>query len=71
MSYMNKAKVREGYKAFKKGTLACPYEENTTRAREWVFGFNRAYFDNLERVKKREQKENKSGRGGQAVYPEA
>jgi len=34
------------------------------RVREWVFGFNRAYFDNLERVKKREQKENKSGRGG-------
>lgn len=68
MSYMNKAKVREGYKAFnktdKKKTLACPYAENTTRAREWVFGWDRAYFDNLEKVKKREQKENNARGGG-------
>jgi len=57
MSYMKKSNVRKGYTAFKKGTLVCPFEENTTRAREWEFGFNCAYFDNLKEVKKREQKE--------------
>jgi hypothetical protein len=37
-----------GYKAFKTGKLDCPFEENTYFAREWLRGFNTAYFNQLE-----------------------
>lgn len=41
-----------GYKAFKQGKLDCPFEENTYFAREWLRGFNTAYFNNKEQTKK-------------------
>lgn len=53
----------EGYKAFKKGQLGNPHKPNTQEHRDWEFGFNKAYFQNLERVKERE-----SGGRGQAVH---
>ena len=52
----------EGIKAFKEGRLGNPYKENTKDYRDWEFGFNKAYFSNLERVKDREQSR---GRGNQ------
>lgn len=46
--------------AFKKGDLVNPYPENTTRHRDWQFGFNKAYFFNLEKVKQRESRYKKA-----------
>jgi hypothetical protein len=45
----------EGYRDFKKGNLENPYREGTNRHRDWQFGFNRAYFANLDKVKSRER----------------
>ena len=52
----------QGYKAFKEGRLGNPYKQDTKDYRDWEFGFNKAYFQNLDRVKAREQS---GGRGGQ------
>lgn len=46
---------QEGFKAFKEGNLGNPYNENTSRNRDWELGFNKAYFSNLDYQKKREQ----------------
>ena len=43
----------EGIKAFKEGRLGNPYRENTKDYRDWEFGFNKAYFSNLERIQPR------------------
>jgi hypothetical protein len=43
----------EGIKAFKEGRLGNPYRENTKEYRDWEFGFNKAYFSNLERIESR------------------
>ena len=43
----------EGIKAFKEGRLGNPYRENTKDYRDWEFGFNKAYFANLERIESR------------------
>lgn len=40
----------QGWQAFKKGNLGNPYEANTQQHRDWEFGFNKAYFSNLERL---------------------
>lgn len=40
----------QGWQAFKKGNLGNPYETNTQQHRDWEFGFNKAYFSNLERL---------------------
>tara|TARA_R110001583_G_scaffold78560_1_gene212847 strand:+ start:507 stop:752 length:246 start_codon:yes stop_codon:yes gene_type:complete len=29
---------------------ACPFKEHTMQAREWQRGYNKAYFDNLEKL---------------------
>lgn len=50
-----KIQFSKGYNAFKRGKLNCPYHPNTMQAREWQRGFNKAYFDNLERVLQREE----------------
>lgn len=47
---------KEGKKSFFSGNLGNPYNPDTYRNREWERGFNSAYFQNLEKVKKREQK---------------
>jgi hypothetical protein len=44
----------QGYKDFGKGQLTNPYNKDTTKSREWEFGFNKAYFRNLERVREHE-----------------
>ena len=41
----------EGYEAFLKGRLICPFKVGRMYFREWNRGFNTAYFDNLERIK--------------------
>ncbi len=37
----------EGYEAFRIGYTDCPFQANTQKYREWMRGFNDAYFDNL------------------------
>lgn len=37
----------EGYEAFRIGHVECPFTVNTQKYREWMRGFNDAYFDNL------------------------
>lgn len=44
----------EGRLSFKKGQLTNPYNPETSRYRDWQFGFDRAYFENLAKVKERE-----------------
>ena len=44
----------KGFDAFKKGNLGNPYPINTKQHKDWEFGFNKAYFKNLEFVKQRE-----------------
>lgn len=52
----------QGYQDFGKGYLTNPYNKDTPKHRDWEFGFNKAYFRNLERVR-----ENETRRGSQAV----
>jgi len=47
--------VRKGISDFYKGNITNPFDEDTTDHREWQFGFNQAYYSNLERQKKYEQ----------------
>ena len=44
-----------GYKAFKRGSLDSKLKQNSMQHREWQRGFNTAYFENLKKVKQREQ----------------
>jgi hypothetical protein len=50
----------QGKRAFQLGVLNNPYREDSTEYREWQYGFDRQYFQNLERIK--------SGRGSKEVY---
>ena len=52
---MNKV-VKQGMDAFRKGNLTNPYGKTTNKHKQWEFGFNTAYFQNLEKVKEIEQK---------------
>ena len=47
---------QKGMDAFKKGRLGNPYRPNTKDNRDWEFGFSKAYFSNLEKVKENENK---------------
>jgi hypothetical protein len=49
----------EGRSAFLVGQVGNPYQINTNKYKEWERGWNREYFDNLEKVKQDE-----AGRGG-------
>lgn len=44
-----------GRKAFKKGKLGNPYEQDTKDYRDYEFGFNKEYFENLKRVQRKEK----------------
>ncbi len=44
----------EGQRAFKRGNLVNPYNPETSRYRDWQFGFDRAYFDHLKIVEEKE-----------------
>lgn len=50
----------QGRIAFSKGNLGNPYPVNTSRNRDWEYGFNNEYFKNLKRVKIIEQATNTS-----------
>lgn len=52
----------EGRAAFKEGRLGNPYPQNTKNNRDWEHGFSRAYFENLERVRDREQAQGRRGK---------
>ena len=42
----------EGARDFYRGQLTNPYNPDTSRARNWEMGFNKAYFEQLEKVKR-------------------
>ena len=45
-----------GYSAFKSGhKLSSPFSIHTMQHREWERGFNKAYYDQLKRVKEHER----------------
>lgn len=48
-----------GINAFKKGHIGNPFPKNTKDYRDYEFGFNKAYFENLERLKAYGRKINK------------
>lgn len=52
--------VRRGISDFYKGNLDNPFEVGTEANREWQFGFNKGYFQNLERQKEYERKRKKA-----------
>ena len=47
---------QKGADCFNKGRLGNPYPPTTTDHRDWEYGFNRAYFINLKKVKEHEQR---------------
>jgi len=53
--------IEKGYKSFWKGNLSNPYNVDTYRNKEWERGFNKAYFEQLERVKKYENRRRGKG----------
>lgn len=50
---------QEGYKDFLQGQISNPYPVNTSKHQDWQFGFNKAYFKNLEIVQRRENGQTK------------
>ena len=55
-----KVQFQRGYEDFKRGQIDNPFHNETMQYREWDRGFNKAYFDKLERVKINEQHRNRS-----------
>lgn len=51
--------VREGIQGFYKN-LTNPHNKSSQAYREWEFGYNKAYFENLERQKKYESERAKA-----------
>jgi hypothetical protein len=51
-----KVQFQRGYDDFKRGRVTNPFHCDTMQYREWERGFNRAYFDRLEKVKQSEQR---------------
>jgi hypothetical protein len=50
-----KVQFQQGIDSFKRGVVINIFHKDTMQYREWERGFNRAYFDRLEKVKDREQ----------------
>ena len=46
----------KGYHDFKHGRVFNPFHKDTMQHREWLRGFNKAYFEQLKRVKEHELK---------------
>jgi hypothetical protein len=44
---------KEGHYAFARGWLRNQYDEDSVKGKEWQRGWNKAYFDNLEEVKRK------------------
>jgi hypothetical protein len=55
-----KFQYEKGYKDFRQGRVVNPFLDDTMQHREWERGFNKAYFEQLERVRRYEQA---TGRG--------
>ena len=51
-----KIQCERGYNAFRVGRIANPYKIDTYFYKEWERGFNKAYFENLQRRSKRSAK---------------
>jgi hypothetical protein len=51
-----KVQFNTGYDGFKYNRPVNPFHKDTMQFREWNRGFDRAYFDNLKRVKDNEFK---------------
>ena len=49
-----------GRQSFNKGRLVSPFREGTYKHKEWLRGFNRGYFDNLEKVVANEHKKRRN-----------
>lgn len=47
-----KIQYGQGYYAFSRGWLSNQYDANTVAGKEWQRGWDRAYFDNLSRIKR-------------------
>ena len=43
-----------GYDCFRHGRMENPFSDDTMQYREWSRGFDRAFYDNLKRVKEHE-----------------
>ena len=46
----------KGYNDFKHGRVFNPFHKDTMQHREWLRGFNKAYFEQLKKVKQYEHK---------------
>ena len=42
--------AKEGYYAFSKGWMRNQYPLSSSKGKEWQRGFDRAYFENLDRI---------------------
>ena len=51
----------KGYKDFRQGRVVNPFPSDTMQYREWERGFNKAYYEQLKRVKEYEQTKGRSG----------
>ena len=51
----------QGRTAFYKGRITSPYNRDTYNDKEWQRGFNRGYFENLEKVKQNEHRRGSKG----------
>ena len=51
-----KYQYEKGYHDFKHGRVFNPFHKDTMQHREWLRGFNKAYFEQLKRVKEHELK---------------
>jgi len=49
-----------GRQCFYKGNLNNPFRDGTYKHKEWLRGFNRGYFDNLEKVVANEHKKRRN-----------
>ena len=45
-----KIQYQQGYYAFSRGWLANQYNPESVAGKEWQRGFDRAYFDNLDKI---------------------
>tara|TARA_R100001443_G_scaffold108137_2_gene118373 strand:+ start:576 stop:827 length:252 start_codon:yes stop_codon:yes gene_type:complete len=51
-----KYQYEKGYHDFKHGRVFNPFHKDTMQHREWLRGFNKAYFEQLKKVKQYELK---------------
>jgi hypothetical protein len=49
-----KWQFEQGHSAFKRGQIVNPFSNDTMQWREWERGFNKAYYEQLKRIKKYE-----------------